>query len=73
MMMVLSLPPCVVAPFLISQCYNSVAADVPMPDVVAPFLISQCYNILPALDFNAMVVAPLYIGCSSLSHFAVLQ
>ena len=36
----------VVAPFLISQCYNDndyAGAEV---SVVAPFLISQCYNLL---------------------------
>ena len=34
----------VVAPFLISQCYNAVIDfDVGLR-VVAPFLISQCYN-----------------------------
>ena len=35
----------VVAPFLISQCYNSVLITPYMNMVVAPFLISQCYNI----------------------------
>ena len=35
----------VVAPFLISQCYNRYIADITKLLVVAPFLISQCYNI----------------------------
>ena len=34
----------VVAPFLISQCYNPVVGQVGGYDVVAPFLISQCNN-----------------------------
>ena len=34
----------VVAPFLISQCYNSDTTEVATGNVVAPFLISQCYN-----------------------------
>ena len=34
----------VVAPFLISQCYNNVLNNVVTLKVVAPFLISQCYN-----------------------------
>ena len=36
--------PLVVAPFLISQCYNKDGCDNTQYDVVAPFLISQCYN-----------------------------
>ena len=35
----------VVAPFLISQCYNLAAHQHPHAGVVAPFLISQCYNL----------------------------
>ena len=35
----------VVAPFLISQCYNLDAQMQPTDIVVAPFLISQCYNL----------------------------
>ena len=35
----------VVAPFLISQCYNSLQYNCALSRVVAPFLISQCYNI----------------------------
>ena len=34
----------VVAPFLISQCYNAAQFDGDTETVVAPFLISQCYN-----------------------------
>ena len=34
----------VVAPFLISQCYNMTAEEFCEKQVVAPFLISQCYN-----------------------------
>ena len=34
----------VVAPFLISQCYNLTGIRSIEPIVVAPFLISQCYN-----------------------------
>ena len=34
----------VVAPFLISQCYNTSSANNTTFSVVAPFLISQCYN-----------------------------
>ena len=35
----------VVAPFLISQCYNFMKMNYGVKYVVAPFLISQCYNI----------------------------
>ena len=34
----------VVAPFLISQCYNDLSSYNFVVVVVAPFLISQCYN-----------------------------
>ena len=34
----------VVAPFLISQCYNDGIEQGFTRFVVAPFLISQCYN-----------------------------
>ena len=34
----------VVAPFLISQCYNGTFVLERDENVVAPFLISQCYN-----------------------------
>ena len=34
----------VVAPFLISQCYNNRYRRFYRFGVVAPFLISQCYN-----------------------------
>ena len=36
----------VVAPFLISQCYNHNSRANNKSVVVAPFLISQCYNYL---------------------------
>ena len=36
--------PGVVAPFLISQCYNRLNQQLIEQLVVAPFLISQCYN-----------------------------
>ena len=35
----------VVAPFLISQCYNLDTLRDTIRQVVAPFLISQCYNL----------------------------
>ena len=35
----------VVAPFLISQCYNYKEPNRDVVQVVAPFLISQCYNV----------------------------
>ena len=38
----------VVAPFLISQCYNEEGEVTRAWLVVAPFLISQCYNYLQA-------------------------
>ena len=36
----------VVAPFLISQCYNYEVERPLYFRVVAPFLISQCYNVI---------------------------
>ena len=33
-----------VAPFLISQCYNTFIIEEQPEAAVAPFLISQCYN-----------------------------
>ena len=36
----------VVAPFLISQCYNQRNSGKRSGGVVAPFLISQCYNLV---------------------------
>ncbi len=36
---------CVVAPILISQCYNKNFLGGSEKYVVAPILISQCYNI----------------------------
>ncbi len=35
----------VVAPILISQCYNKLNASNIVHTVVAPILISQCYNL----------------------------
>ena len=52
----------VVAPFLISQCYNSRRHGNTFGYVVAPFLISQCYNALAYLDWLASVVAPFLIS-----------
>ena len=37
----------VVAPILISQCYNKRFKPNLYGDVVAPILISQCYNFSP--------------------------
>ena len=52
----------VVAPFLISQCYNCDNLNgVPIP-VVAPFLISQCYNYNRAVYNIEYVVAPFLIS-----------
>ena len=34
----------VVAPILISQCYNTKSPTLQPKQVVAPILISQCYN-----------------------------
>ncbi len=52
----------VVAPILISQCYNFYYKSCLTYSVVAPFLISQCYN--PATTWpNAQnVVAPFLIS-----------
>ena len=52
----------VVAPFLISQCYNNRSRQQQAQDVVAPFLISQCYNIPPCLISRLFVVAPFLIS-----------
>ena len=52
----------VVAPFLISQCYNELVERATVIRVVAPFLISQCYNELEE-QYSAMsVVAPFLIS-----------
>ena len=78
----------VVAPILISQCYNPCGASAFGVVVVAPILISQCYNTPHAEPLLMGVVAPILISqcynfrfqifgmlksCSSHSHFAVLQ
>ena len=52
----------VVAPFLISQCYNLNEADTSSFRVVAPFLISQCYNKNMQQKPKLMVVAPFLIS-----------
>ena len=52
----------VVAPFLISQCYNSKILATREEMVVAPFLISQCYNTGPIGWLIALVVAPFLIS-----------
>ena len=41
----------VVAPFLISQCYNLLALLPTINGVVAPFLISQCYNTITQIYY----------------------
>ena len=52
----------VVAPFLISQCYNPALRLLPEFFVVAPFLISQCYNIKCQIYPRYPVVAPFLIS-----------
>ena len=52
----------VVAPFLISQCYNESLLIDALADVVAPFLISQCYNASVRLVKPRCVVAPFLIS-----------
>ena len=52
----------VVAPFLISQCYNCRLASVLFIAVVAPFLISQCYNLMVHCLSCFNVVAPFLIS-----------
>ena len=52
----------VVAPFLISQCYNTPTNSVNTSWVVAPFLISQCYNSRAVVKFELQVVAPFLIS-----------
>ncbi len=61
----------VVAPFLISQCYNKSIYRPPFPAVVAPFLISQCYNVCFSNGKHIFVVAPFLI--SQCYNFASLQ
>ena len=45
----------VVAPFLISQCYNNAHEAMQGTNVVAPFLISQCYNTLTGNPYSIWV------------------
>ena len=52
----------VVAPFLISQCYNSYLLINSTGHVVAPFLISQCYNAMDMMGVKKRVVAPFLIS-----------
>ena len=52
----------VVAPFLISQCYNVTEWEHSGLRVVAPFLISQCYNKIPFKPQMNSVVAPFLIS-----------
>ena len=52
----------VVAPFLISQCYNAQNKMAIIFNVVAPFLISQCYNKSAVLFKAISVVAPFLIS-----------
>ena len=52
----------VVAPFLISQCYNGFNSVRIVRTVVAPFLISQCYNPVGFASSNGFVVAPFLIS-----------
>ncbi len=59
----------VVAPFLISQCYNLLPFYKLAFFVVAPFLISQCYNLLPFYKLAFFVVAPFLISqCYNATH-----
>ena len=53
---------CVVAPFLISQCYNGIRNVEVSYRVVAPFLISQCYNYRVPVNDDPAVVAPFLIS-----------
>ena len=52
----------VVAPFLISQCYNIMVLHNRAVIVVAPFLISQCYNNMGKTVELCKVVAPFLIS-----------
>ena len=52
----------VVAPFLISQCYNGGYQEAAIIAVVAPFLISQCYNCNTGGEQDRLVVAPFLIS-----------
>ena len=52
----------VVAPILISQCYNSCLLWGAAAFVVAPILISQCYNDAVLEFMVKQVVAPILIS-----------
>ena len=52
----------VVAPILISQCYNLSSCWLSCIHVVAPILISQCYNRIIQPLFWFVVVAPILIS-----------
>ncbi len=52
----------VVAPILISQCYNFYYKSCLTYSVVAPFLISQCYNSGLSGLTGLLVVAPFLIS-----------
>ena len=52
----------VVAPILISQCYNTLSSLTACMRVVAPILISQCYNLTFKIDAKVIVVAPILIS-----------
>ena len=64
----------VVAPFLISQCYNTALSEAINANVVAPFLISQCYNKEASRRFHSLVVAPFLISqCYNLAFIMLLS
>ena len=52
----------VVAPILISQCYNFPSLPFAGDVVVAPILISQCYNVRIEFIRLLKVVAPILIS-----------
>ena len=52
----------VVAPILISQCYNPPPKSDTLGLVVAPILISQCYNVSSQFKSHPVVVAPILIS-----------
>ena len=51
-----------VAPFLISQCYNTFNVTLSVMLAVAPFLISQCYNYTTNRKTMPYAVAPFLIS-----------
>ncbi len=52
----------VVAPFLLSQCYNFIPIALRSRCVVAPFLLSQCYNCNLIFRRLYIVVAPFLLS-----------